>query len=101
VLTGYIRFGLERPQSYEVMFMSESCELEKYAEPDLKRCYIHFVETVQQCLNRYNKQGKQQASMLFLGLHGFVSRHISLGHDYSRIEKEAAAYCDFLIRGVM
>lgn len=99
ILIGYIQFGLERPQSYESMFMLNDTELECHRSADQMRCYKRFSETVQVCLDRVGKEGDSIAWMLFLGLHGFVSNYVTLRIPYEEIEHLAAQYADFLFKG--
>lgn len=99
ILAGYIRFGLDHPQSYEMMFMMNDEELECRYEADQKRCYNRFSETVQLCLDCQNEAGANMAWMLFLGLHGFVSKHITMRHSYDEVSEQVNEYVSFLLRG--
>lgn len=100
VLTSYIKFGLDRPQSYEMMFMMNDPELDCNVAADQMRCFNRFSETVQVCIHRIGEEGNSIAWMLFLGLHGFVSRHIAMRRAYDDVRPSAEQYAAFLLGGI-
>ncbi len=99
VIMEYIRFGIERPQSYEMMFMINDKAIEQRYEPNQFKCYNRFSEVVQSCLHEENEHGARKAWMLFLAMHGFVAKYIHSACSFEEISEVSSAYADFILAG--
>lgn len=101
VITEYIRFGLDSPHAYELMFMTKEDGLNGYAEPDKSRSYMNFAAAVRVCMDAEGERGEEAVWKLFLAMHGFVAHGIMQGLSYDQTEAAAAAYADFLLAGAL
>jgi len=96
----FIRFGLEYPRHYEMMFMMDDEELQAYAKSEQARSFELFATVIKQIVG--NKPGFDAATQysvpwnIFMSLHGFVSYNIYYGHRFVDVQKIAEDHIHFL-----
>ncbi|ASR48548.1 TetR/AcrR family transcriptional regulator [Paenibacillus kribbensis] len=99
----FIRFGLENPYQYEIMFMMHDEELLAYCRTEQNRCVELFASMIRQELN---DQGHSEAACswvpksLFLSMHGFVSFYIQDGLTFEEIRPAALSHVKLLCRNL-
>jgi AcrR family transcriptional regulator len=97
----YIRFGLENPYQYEIMFMMHDEELFAYCRTEQNRCVELFASMIRQELS---EQGHSEEDCLrvpqslFLSMHGFVSFYIQDGLTFEEIRPAALTHVKLLCR---
>ncbi|MDR0269822.1 TetR/AcrR family transcriptional regulator [Paenibacillus sp.] len=75
----FIRFGLNHPYQYEIMFMIRDEELLSYCRAEQGRCLELFASIVRRYLNEETHGQDFCRSLpltLFLSMHGFISYYI-------------------------
>jgi len=112
----YVRFGLEHPNHYRLMFMTphppeaeEETTVEK-GNPE-QDAYSFLLQTIQQCVaaDRFRaeyRDAEQVAQMLWASTHGLVALHITMGGDdgdwveWRPAMETSEALIDALLRGM-
>jgi len=81
----YVRFGLDRPEAYRIMFMERSTTVDRHVDTVEKAgtsAFIHLVDAVQRAIDagslRDDLDATQGAIFLWSGMHGITSLLISL-----------------------
>ncbi|MGG4392722.1 TetR/AcrR family transcriptional regulator [Paenibacillus thiaminolyticus] len=103
VLLEFIRFGLDHPHHYEIMFMTRDEELLAYARTEQARCLEMFSTIVRQAMagNAHSEQERHNIPLsIFLAMHGFISFYIQDQVTYEEIKPAALAHIRFLYRRV-
>lgn len=90
----YIRFGLDHPHQYELMFMLKNKEMDSLMQRPATESYERFEAAVK-VAGGINPQNGEIYS-LFLALHGFVSLHLHRAANFEAAAKAAGRYVDFL-----
>jgi AcrR family transcriptional regulator len=88
----FIRFGLDNPNHYEIMFMINDTELLSYSRTEQAQCMELFAGIIRQV-----SAGKPDAESkrftlpwnLFMSLHGFISYSIHYNQTYEEVQKLA------------
>lgn len=97
----FVRFGLEHPHHYEIMFMTRDEELLAYARTEQGRCLEMFSTIVRQSLtsNMHSDQERHNIPLsLFLAMHGFISFYIQDQVTFEEVKPAALAHVRFLCR---
>ncbi|MCC3381851.1 TetR/AcrR family transcriptional regulator [Paenibacillus farraposensis] len=97
----FIRFGLENPYQYEIMFMMHDEELFAYCRTEQNRCVELFASIIRQELNDQGHSEEECSwvpKSLFLSMHGFVSFYIQDGLTFEEIRPAALAHVKLLCR---
>ncbi|MGP0575868.1 TetR/AcrR family transcriptional regulator [Paenibacillus peoriae] len=98
----FIRFGLENPYQYEIMFMMHDEELFAYCRTEQNRCVELFASMIRQELLSGQGHSVEDCSRvpksLFLSMHGFVSFYIQDGLTFEEIRPAALAHVKLLCR---
>lgn len=102
VMLEFIRFGMEYPHHYEIMFLISDPELQHYSNPEQVRCFEQFSAVVQEARA---ESGAAVAidylpSHLFLSVHGFITYFIHSHKSYEEVAKKAEEHVRFLCRGL-
>lgn len=103
VMLEFIRFGLDHPHHYEIMFMTRDEELLAYARIEQARCLEMFSTIVRQAMagNAHSEQERHNIPLsIFLAMHGFISFYIQDQVTYEEIKPAALAHIRFLYRRV-
>ncbi|MGW8956739.1 TetR/AcrR family transcriptional regulator [Paenibacillus sp. NPDC055715] len=99
----FIRFGLENPYQYEIMFMMHDEELFAYCRTEQNRCVELFASMIRQELSDQGHPEEECSRVpksLFLSMHGFVSFYIQDGLTFEEIRPAALAHVKLLCRNL-
>jgi AcrR family transcriptional regulator len=99
----FIRFGLENPYQYEIMFMMHDEELFAYCRTEQNRCVELFASMIRQELSDQGHSEEDCSRVpqsLFLSMHGFVSFYIQDGLTFEEIRPAALAHVKLLCRNL-
>ncbi|WNQ10382.1 TetR/AcrR family transcriptional regulator [Paenibacillus aurantius] len=100
----FIRFGLEHPHHYEIMFVITDPELRKYSRTEQAECLDLFAEAVHSVLAGRPDEKQKAFSLpwsLFMSMHGFITYCISFGQTFEDAEKLAQDHVRYLCRGIL
>lgn len=99
----FIRFGLENPYHYEIMFMISDVELQNYSRTEQAQCLDLFATVVRSVLARQPGNESKMYSLpwsLFMSMHGFISYNIRYRQSYDDVKKLAEQHVNFLCEGL-
>ncbi|WP_149094549.1 TetR/AcrR family transcriptional regulator [Paenibacillus terrae] len=99
----FIRFGLENPYQYEIMFMMHDEELFAYCRTEQNRCVELFASMIRQELSGQGHSEEDCSRVpqsLFLSMHGFVSFYIQDGLTFEEIRPAALAHVKLLCKNL-
>ncbi|SDC94482.1 WHG domain-containing protein [Terribacillus halophilus] len=91
---GFIRFGLDHPHQYELMFMLKSEEMDSLMQRAATESFERFEAAVKEAGNINPQNGEIYS--IFLALHGFVSLHLHRAENFEAVAKAAKRYVTFL-----
>lgn len=103
ILMEFIRFGLENPYQYEIMFMIRDEELLSYCRTEQGRCFELFGSIIVQYMK---EEGCSEEDIehvprtLFLAIHGFISYYIQDRLTFAEIESSAQSHVKVLCRNI-
>lgn len=103
LMLDFVRFGLDHPHQYEIMFMLRQPELRHYSQVKHQQCLELFSAAVQRVLKGSKPMDGEQpnlASSMFMSIHGFISHHIQYGQSFDEMRVYAQEYIDFLCKGI-
>ncbi|MDF2934790.1 MAG: TetR family transcriptional regulator [Paenibacillaceae bacterium] len=103
VMLEFIRFGMENPHHYEIMFTVRDGELRKYSRTKQAQCMEMFATVVRGVFAHDELTPGQLYSMpwiLFMSLHGFISYSIHYYQSYEEVESLAVEHVEFLCRNI-
>ncbi|MBO8164261.1 MAG: TetR/AcrR family transcriptional regulator [Brevibacillus sp.] len=103
VMMAFVRFGMEHPHHYEIMFLVNDPEIMRYSQPGQVQCYERFAEIVRSAVEgRWPVSGGMFTVpwSLFLSLHGFVTHYILTGQAYGDIVGLAETHIRLLVRSI-
>ncbi|WP_223068991.1 TetR/AcrR family transcriptional regulator [Paenibacillus caui] len=95
----FIKFGLDHPHQYEIMFMLRDEEILAYCRTEQTKCYERFASIVRKYLKEEQHPQENNLSLplsMFLGLHGFISYYIQGRVSFDEIMPSAIAHVKFL-----
>lgn len=99
----FIRFGLENPYQYEIMFMIRDEELLAYCRSEQNRCLELFAAMILQYLGKSEHSETERQRIphsLFLSLHGFVSYYIQDRLTFEEIRPAALAHVKLMCKSI-
>ncbi|WP_150265756.1 TetR/AcrR family transcriptional regulator [Paenibacillus tepidiphilus] len=99
----FIRFGLDHPHQYEIMFMIRDEELLTYCRAEQGRCFELFAGIVRRHMKDegYVSEDWQSVPLtLFLSAHGFISYYIQDKVSFDDVEPLALAHVKVLSRSL-
>ncbi|MFC0214444.1 TetR/AcrR family transcriptional regulator [Paenibacillus chartarius] len=99
----FIRFGLDNPNHYEIMFMINDSEIMTYSRSEQAQCLELFSEVVRDVVSSYNDNSEISYTLpwtLFMSLHGFISYSIHYKQSFAEVEKMAEDHVHFLCRNL-
>jgi hypothetical protein len=103
LFTSFIRFGMENKRSFELMFLIQDPELEKYATPAKMGSYEKFAGAVSKGIQGCSAEKRNRVDLvwtLFLALHGFVAFYIHSDRNYEDIVRLADTHVHLLLYGL-
>lgn len=95
----FIKFGLDHPHQYEIMFMLRDEEILAYCRSEQAKCFNMFESIVRSFLQEEKHQLEATPSLplsMFLGLHGFISYYIQDRLTFEEIKPAASAHVKML-----
>lgn len=95
VMMEFIRFGLENPYQYEIMFMIRDEELLAYSRAEQNRCYELFATIIRYHMNDQEYTPEQKLKLphsMFLSIHGFISYYIQDRSPFEDVRQEAISH---------
>jgi len=95
----FVRFGLENPHHYEIMFLIRDPELKRYSRTEQAENMNLFASIVQECLNGHPDRERIQFSVpwnLFMSLHGLISYSNQFELTYEEVLPLAKQHVDLL-----
>ncbi|WP_209860835.1 TetR/AcrR family transcriptional regulator [Paenibacillus shirakamiensis] len=95
----FIKFGLDHPHQYEIMFMLRDEEILAYCRTEQGRCFDLFASIVKKYLKEEGHALAGHTSVplsMFLGLHGFISYYIQDRLSFEEIDQAAIAHVKML-----
>ncbi|MDO3680249.1 TetR/AcrR family transcriptional regulator [Paenibacillus ehimensis] len=99
----FIRFGLDNPHHYEIMFMIKDPELLRYSREEQSQCLDLFAAVVRSVVSRQPGNEKRMYSLpwsLFMSMHGFISYNIHYNQAYQDVRKLAEQHVKYLCEGL-
>ena len=98
----FIRFGMDHPYQYEIMFMIRDEELLAYCRSEQGRCFELFASIVRQNLNESGSKADllNLPLTLFLALHGFISYYIQDKITFEEIRPAAIKHVKLLCQSI-
>ncbi|WP_211748869.1 TetR/AcrR family transcriptional regulator [Paenibacillus sp. Marseille-Q4541] len=95
VMMEFIRFGLQNPYQYEIMFMIRDEELLAYCRAEQNRCYELFATIIRYHMNNKDYTDEERMQLphsLFLSIHGFISYYIQDRLPFEEVRAEASSH---------
>ncbi|MCS7464086.1 TetR/AcrR family transcriptional regulator [Paenibacillus doosanensis] len=99
----FIRFGLENPYHYEIMFMINDSDLQIYARTEQAQCLELFATVVRAVIARQPGNEHKMYSIpwsLFMSMHGFISYNIRYRQSYEDVKKLADQHVKYLCQAL-
>ncbi|MBP1157428.1 MULTISPECIES: TetR/AcrR family transcriptional regulator [unclassified Paenibacillus] len=99
----FIRFGLENPNHYEIMFMIKDPELQRYSRTEQAECLDLFATVVRSVVSKQPESDKKMYSLpwsLFMSMHGFISYNIRYNQSFEDVKKLAEQHVKYLCEGL-
>jgi AcrR family transcriptional regulator len=88
----FIRFGLDNPHHYEIMFMINDPELLSYSRSEQAQCMELFATVIKQVVTGQAGADTRKFTLpwnLFMSLHGFISYSIHYNQNFKDVRKLA------------
>jgi AcrR family transcriptional regulator len=103
MMFGFIRFGLEHPHHYEIMFTISDPELIWYSRTEKAQCLDLFASVVHSVIGTSNKTADlyKVTWSLFMSLHGFICYNIRYAQAFRDVETFAQEHVRQLCRGII
>ncbi|CAM4504826.1 TetR/AcrR family transcriptional regulator [Paenibacillus typhae] len=99
----FIRFGLDHPHQYEIMFMIRDEELLAYCRAEQGRCFELFAGIVRRHMKEEGYVSGDWQSVpltLFLSAHGFISYYIQDKVSFDDVKQAALTHIKVLSRSL-
>ncbi|AZS16811.1 TetR/AcrR family transcriptional regulator [Paenibacillus motobuensis] len=99
----FIKFGLDHPHQYEIMFMLRDEEILSYCRAEQSKCFDKFKTIVQRFLKEEQHPLQQNPSFplsMFLGIHGFISFYIQDRLTFDEIMPAAVGHVKMLSQSI-
>lgn len=99
----FIRFGIDHPYQYEIMFMIRDEELLAYCRAEQGKCYDLFSDIIRRHMKEEGYVSEDWQNMpltLFLSAHGFISYYIQDKVSFEEIKEVALTHVKVICRGL-
>lgn len=103
LLMEFIRFGLDHPHQYEIMFMIRDEELLAYCRSEQGKCFELFSSIVRKHIREEGYVSEDWQSLpltLFLSAHGFISYYIQDKIPFEDVKAAALSHVKVLCRNL-
>lgn len=103
IMLEFIRFGMENPHHYEIMFTVRDAELRRYSRTKQAQCMEMFATVVREIIRDRPSLSDRQFTLpwsLFMSLHGFISYSIYYYQSYEEVKVLAEAHVAYLCQGL-
>ncbi|MDO7907318.1 TetR/AcrR family transcriptional regulator [Paenibacillus sp. JX-17] len=103
LLIEFVRFGLDNPFQYEIMFMIRDEELLAYCRAEQSRCFEMLASMVAHYLKDSRCPEEDRPFLphsLFLAMHGFISYYIQDRITFDEIKPAAIKHVQMLCRNL-
>ncbi|WP_199615439.1 TetR/AcrR family transcriptional regulator [Paenibacillus alkalitolerans] len=99
----FIRFGLENPHHYEIMFLIRDSELQRFSRSEQAKSLDLFASVVRDAVTKHPNREHLQFTLpwnLFMALHGFISYCIHFGQSFEEVKPLAEQHVALLCRAL-
>lgn len=99
----FIRFGLEHPHHYEIMFMIRDADLKRHSRTEQAENLDLFASVVRDVIRNHPARNQLQFTLpwnLFMSLHGFVSYCIQFEQTFEDVWPLAQQHVDLLCKAL-
>jgi AcrR family transcriptional regulator len=99
----FIKFGLENPNHYEIMFMIKDPELQRYSRTEQAQCLDLFATVVRSVVAKQDNSESKMYNLpwsLFMSMHGFISYNIHYNQSFQDVKKLAEQHVKYLCEGL-
>ncbi|WP_159885911.1 TetR/AcrR family transcriptional regulator [Paenibacillus puerhi] len=99
----FIKFGLENPNHYEIMFMIKDPELQRYSRTEQAQCLDLFATVVRSVVAQQDNNESKMYHLpwsLFMSMHGFISYNIHYSQSFKDVKKLAEQHVKYLCEGL-
>lgn len=104
LLLEFVRFGLDNPYQYEIMFLIRDEELQAYCRSEQSRCFEIFSALLRKHMlatDEYSEEERRNLPLtLFLSTHGFISFYIQDRIGFEEIKPAAVTHIRALCRAL-
>jgi AcrR family transcriptional regulator len=100
----FIRFGLDNPHHYEIMFMVEDPELLKYSRTEQAQCMELFANVIKQVSGSQAPADHRKFMLpwnLFMSLHGFISYSIHFSQTFEDVRELAEVHVRLICNSIV
>lgn len=98
ILLGYIAYGLNNQNHYEIMFLIKDEELTSLMQEGPNKSYEKFAQAIAS-LSDF-KIGIREIWFVFLSLHGFVTHYCRSGQTFNDVQDLAGSHVNMIIKGI-
>lgn len=100
VMLEFIRFGLDSPHHYEIMFLMRDEEMLAYCRAEQARCFELFSAIVRQSMGQGHPDSMKRSLplSLFLSIHGFISYYIQDRVSFEEVKPAAVTHIHLLLK---
>jgi AcrR family transcriptional regulator len=99
----FIRFGLENPNHYEIMFMINDPELLQYSRTEQAQCMDLFASIISKIMAEQSDGEAKKYTLpwnFFMSMHGFISYCIYYNQSFDEVRKLAEAHIQLICNGL-
>ncbi|MDF2923253.1 MAG: TetR family transcriptional regulator [Paenibacillaceae bacterium] len=99
----FIRFGMEHPHHYEIMFSIRDEDLRRYSRTKQAQCMDMFAMVVREVIKDDPQLESKLYTLpwtLFMSLHGFISYSIHYHQSYEEVQGLAESHVTYLCHGL-
>jgi AcrR family transcriptional regulator len=103
IMLEFIRFGMENPHHYEIMFTVRDADLRRYSRTKQAQCMDMFAMVVHEIIRDEQMAPNQHFTLpwiLFMSLHGFISYSIHYYQSYEEVQSLAEAHVAYLCQNM-
>lgn len=102
IMLEFIRFGIEHPHHYEIMFLINDPELRMHSRSEQAQCLDMFSSVVRAVIAGRNESEHKMYTLpwsLFMSMHGFITYTIRYGQSFAEVKKMAEDHVTYLCEG--
>ncbi|PLS15963.1 TetR/AcrR family transcriptional regulator [Bacillus sp. M6-12] len=98
ILLSFIKFGLDNPNHYEIMFLITDEEIKSHTVTEPDHSYERFAQAVYFLCDK--RVAAKTIWSLFLSLHGFVAVYCRTGKSYEDARDLAESHVQLLLKAI-